>query len=96
MAQEIRKPEFVWLNGEFIPFGDARVHLLSPCARYGINVFEGLRAYWNDKQGQLYGFRLREHYVRLVESMKIMHLRIPQSIEDNIRIFTQTFSHLDL
>ncbi|MBW2305655.1 MAG: branched-chain amino acid transaminase [Deltaproteobacteria bacterium] len=96
MAKEIRKPDFVWLNGEFIPFDEARVHLLSPCARYGINVFEGLRAYWNDEVRQLYAFRLREHYVRLAESMKMMRLQIPQSIEDNIKILIETFQKNNL
>jgi len=96
MAKEFRKPKVVWFNGEFVPFDDAKIHMLTPCARYGINVFEGLRAYWNDKQAQLYAFRLREHYQRLTESMKIMWLQTPQSIEDNIHLLLETLRRNDL
>jgi branched-chain amino acid aminotransferase len=90
MAKEFKKPKVVYFKDQFVPFDEARIHMLSPCARYGINVFEGLRAYWNEKEGQLYAFRLHEHYQRLSESMKIMWLQLPQSAEDHIRILVET------
>ena len=43
----------------------------------GISVFEGLRGYWNERQKQMYAFRVPEHFVRLEESMKILHLQLP-------------------
>lgn len=37
---------------------------------YGLGCFEGIRAYWNESEQQLYGFRMREHYERLLQSCK--------------------------
>lgn len=96
MAKEIRKPKWVWFNGQFVPFEDAKIHMLSPCARYGINVFEALRAYWNEKEKQVYLFRLKEHYERLAQSMKLMWLQNQRSINDNIQIILETMRKNDL
>ncbi len=60
------------VNGSLIRFEDATVHLMSPAMRYGLNVFEGLRAYWNGEAGQLYVFRLAEHLDRLAQSMRLL------------------------
>ncbi|MCJ7700554.1 MAG: branched chain amino acid aminotransferase, partial [Anaerolineales bacterium] len=37
--------KFIWMNGEMVPYDDARVHFLSPSLHYGIGVFEGIRCY---------------------------------------------------
>ena len=75
-------PEHVWMNGKLIPCEQATIHVFTPCARYGTNAFEGLRAYWNEEKNELYAFRIREHYERLFESMKIMGLSIDYSLAD--------------
>lgn len=80
--REIKKPQYVWMDGKMIPFDDAKVHVFTPMAKYGINVFEGLRAYWNEKQKELYSFRIRDHYQRLFESMKIMRMHIDYTLSD--------------
>ena len=66
------KPKYIFLNGEIIPYSEGKVHVMSPCVRYGAMVFEGIRAYWNQSKTQLYIFRLRQHLRRLTESMKLM------------------------
>jgi branched-chain amino acid aminotransferase len=65
------------MNGELTPYADARVHVLTTAFKYGACVFEGLRAYWNEERGELYGFRLREHFQRLVESLRICRMPSP-------------------
>jgi len=60
------------VNGNFVPFEDATVHLMSPAMRYGLNIFEGLRGYWNAKEEQLYVFRLGEHMERFAQSMRLL------------------------
>jgi branched-chain amino acid aminotransferase len=65
-------PRFLSFNGEIVPYRDAKVHVLTPGLKYGTGVFEGLRAYWNDRLGELHIFRLREHLDRLQYSMKVM------------------------
>lgn len=65
-------PRFLSFNGEIVPYQNATVHVLTPGLKYGTGVFEGLRAYWNARQGELHIFRLREHLDRLQYSMKVM------------------------
>ncbi len=62
--REVKKPNYVWMDGKMIPFDDATIHAFSPAAKYGINVFEGLRAYWNEEKKELFSFKVREHYQR--------------------------------
>jgi branched-chain amino acid aminotransferase len=64
-----------------VPYDEARVHVLSTAFKYGATVFEGLRAYWNEEQQELYGFRLREHFQRLVESLRICRMGSPLTVE---------------
>lgn len=63
---------FVYLNGEIIPWSDAKVHVFAPLAKYGIGVFEGIAGYWNEEAQQLYLFRLAEHLDRYTFSQKAM------------------------
>lgn len=65
-------PAHMIVNGQLVGYDDATVHLMSPALRYGLNVFEGLRAYWNEAEQQLYVFRLQEHLQRLNQSMKLL------------------------
>lgn len=65
-------PEFIVLNGKLIPYEDATTHVMSPAVKYGLSVFEGLRAYWNDADQDLYVFRLQDHTDRLLQSMKLL------------------------
>jgi len=67
-----KMPKYLHLNGKVVPFEDARIHILSPCAKYGAGVFEGIRGYWNDQQEEIHVFRLAEHLDRLQYSMRVM------------------------
>lgn len=64
--------EFMCLNGEIVPYKDARIHAFSAVVKYGLGVFEGLRGYWNAERLELYVFRLAEHIERLRFGMKVM------------------------
>ncbi len=65
----------IWLDGELVPWRDAKVHLLTHTLHYGLGVFEGVRAYNTDKGPAI--FRLQEHTERLFRSAKIMGMNIP-------------------
>ena len=67
---------FIWLNGQLVPWGDARVHVLTHGLHYASAVFEGMRAY----DGQI--FKLTEHNQRLHESAKILDFEIPYSVAE--------------
>lgn len=61
---------FVWFKGKIVNVNDAMINVLSPTSQFGANVFEGLRAYWNPNEKELYLFRLDDHVERLQKSIK--------------------------
>ena len=67
----------IWVRGEIIPVSQAQVNVLSPMAQFGLNVFEGIRCYWNEDRGELYAFRLQEHLERLMQSCRLLRLEPP-------------------
>lgn len=73
---------FIWLKGEIINVNDARINVLSPTAQFGLNVFEGIPCYWNNKKKQLYAFRLHDHYARLLSSARLLELDCPYTEEE--------------
>jgi branched-chain amino acid aminotransferase len=66
-----------WFQGRFQPLADARISVMTHGFLYGTGIFEGIRAYWNEEQGQLYGLKLKEHYTRLVRNCKLMLMEPP-------------------
>lgn len=67
--------EYIWMDGELVPWQDAKIHILSHVVHYGSSIFEGLRAYEN-KNGTAV-FRLTDHTNRLFDSAKIYRMEIP-------------------
>lgn len=76
----IPEVDWIWLNGEFVPWKEARVHVLTHALHYGSGVFEGIRAYATSKGTAV--FRLTDHLERLVQSAKIYRMDIPYTIEE--------------
>lgn len=76
------KDRFIWLNGEIMHVGDAKVNVLSPTSQFGLNVFEGIRCYYNKEENQLYAFRLDDHYRRLKKSQKLLMLEDKYTLEE--------------
>ena len=65
-------PKYAYFKGQIVPYSQAKVGVLTHGFNYGTAVFAGLRAYWNDEQEQLYLFRPRDHFQRLLNSAKVM------------------------
>ncbi len=65
----------IWLNGELVPWRDARVHVLTHTLHYGMGVFEGVRAYKADQGTAIY--RLQDHTRRLFRSAHILAMPMP-------------------
>ncbi len=76
----VEKTEQVWLNGEFVPWDEAKIPILTHTLHYGLGVFEGIRCYECD-DGSSAVFRLDEHLTRLYNSAKIVELEIPYPVE---------------
>jgi branched-chain amino acid aminotransferase len=78
MPEELR----IWIDGKLLPQAEAVLPVNTAAVFYATNVFEGLRAYWNDADEELYCFRLAEHFARFRESMKMMRFTIPYSDDE--------------
>ena len=74
----VEKAKLIWLDGEFIPWEQAQVHILTHTLHYGLGVFEGIRAY-HCADGRTAIFRLPEHIRRLFDSAHVMQMEIPFS-----------------
>jgi len=72
MASRIAEAEWIWKDGEFIAWADARVHVLSLAVQFGSSVFEGIRCY--DTASGPSVFRLDEHIRRLIDSCRIYRI----------------------
>jgi branched-chain amino acid aminotransferase len=72
----------VFAGGAFTKYGEAKVGLLTHGLNYGTGCFEGIRAFWNPDDRELYLLQLREHYERLHSSAKILLMKLPYSIDE--------------
>ncbi|QSZ40904.1 branched-chain amino acid transaminase [Sulfurimonas aquatica] len=72
--------KYIWMNGKFVAWDDAKVHVLSHTIHYGNGVIEGTKAYKTAKGYAI--FRLNEHTTRLKESAKMTLINIPYSVEE--------------
>ena len=72
--------KFIWFNGNFQPFDETNVHLLSNTLHYGMGVFEGVRAYETSEGGAI--FRLYDHTKRLFDAASKVNITIPYSINE--------------
>lgn len=72
----VDKLDRIWMDGEMVPWDDARVHVLTHTIHYGTGAFEGIRCY-RRASGESQVFRLREHIDRLYDSAKILQLTVP-------------------
>ena len=87
-ATEQESPKYLWHEGKLVPWESATVHI-SQLGWSSIGaVFEGIRAYWNDEQQELFIFHLEAHLKRLFQSMKIMRMTCPYPKDELIQAIT--------
>ena len=72
----------IWRNGKIIPWTDAMIHVNSVGHASVAGIFEGIKAYWNESDKQLYIFRLHEHMVRFLNSIKMVRYGFEYKLED--------------
>ena len=78
--------EYAFFEGSFVPIEEAKINIKTNSFHYGTAVFEGIRAYWNEDQKQLYLLFAKEHYQRLLKNCKAMFMELPYTVEDLVNI----------
>lgn len=89
-------PEYVFFNGEYVRYADAKIHVLSTANKFAAVVYEGIRGYWSGEQEELYVFRHKEHIDRLFRSMKICRMESPYSYEEYLKILLNLIKKCEL
>lgn len=75
---------YAFFGGDFVPFEDAKVSVMTHAFNYGTGVFEGIRGYWNQEHERLYIVELRKHYERLHKNTALMCINVPYSVDELI------------
>ena len=73
---------WAFFRGEFVPLRDANINVMTHGFNYGTAVFEGIRAYWNAEEEQLFGLELVPHYKRIHASARLLMMEVRQSPEE--------------
>ena len=84
--KKLQRPEFAYMKGKLVPWDEAVIHVGSEAILRGVNVFEGIKGYWQ-VNGQFGIIFLKKHYERLLRSAKLLHIPIEftyQEFEDAI------------
>jgi branched-chain amino acid aminotransferase len=71
-----------YFQKQFVPLAEAKIGIMTHAFNYGTGIFEGIRGNWNEKEQQLYLFRMKEHYDRMRRSCRIMRIEFPYSDEE--------------
>ena len=85
----VQKTKKIWMDGKFVDWDDARIHVMAHTLHYGVGVFEGIRCYKTEGGGSAV-FRLKEHVDRLFASAHILTLDIPYAPDDICQAIRKT------
>lgn len=80
---------YAYFRRQLVPLSEAKIGVMTHAFNYGTAVFEGIRGNWNEEEGQIYLFRMKEHYQRLRKSCRIMLIDFPYSDEELASITTR-------
>jgi branched-chain amino acid aminotransferase, group I len=84
----LKSTEKIWINGEFVKWEDAKVHVLSHALNYGTGVFEGIRVYPNSNGKAI--FRLKDHMRRFFDGLRVMDFHLPYTLEEMCEAVKET------
>ena len=80
--------EKIWMDGEFLAWEDAKIHILTHSLHYGLGVFEGIRCYKTSRGSAV--FRLKEHMRRFCDSAHIVGIKLPYDQDTLVSAVTET------
>jgi branched-chain amino acid aminotransferase len=73
---------YAFFKGKIVPFGEAKISIMTHAFNYGTGVFEGIRGYWNGEKKQMFILKMREHYQRLLRSAAALKIKLKLSLEE--------------
>ncbi len=73
---------YAYFQKQFVPLAEAKIGIMTHAFLYGTATFEGIRGNWNEDVGQIYLFRLQDHFRRLHKSCRILKIDLPYSVEE--------------
>src|SRR5579872_1533457 len=73
---------YAFFKDKFVPIDAANVNIKTHAFMYGTAIFEGIRAYWNPNKQELYVFRLRDHFLRMFDNMKVLYLESSYTVDE--------------
>ena len=74
-------PSYAYFHNKFVPLSEAKVGVMTHSLHYGTAVFEGIRGNWNSEHQQIYIFRLRDHYERLLRGCRVLKIDLPHTVD---------------
>ena len=74
--------EWCYHGGEFVKMGEIQLSPATHALNYGTGVFEGIRAYWNERRGALQVLKLKEHYERFERSCRMLRIDLPHTVDE--------------
>ena len=75
-------PSYAFFKNQFVPLVDAKINVMTQALHYGTAIFEGIRGNWNSQEKQIYLFRLKEHYQRLLDGCKVIRIKLPYTVDE--------------
>lgn len=75
---------YAYFQGQFMPLSEAKIGIVTHAFNYGTAVFEGVRGNWNAEEGQLFLFKLHEHFERFQRSCKILRISLPYTTQEYV------------
>jgi branched-chain amino acid aminotransferase len=79
-------PPYAYFHKKFVPLSEAKIGVLTHALHYGTACFDGIRGNWNQEKGELYLFRLKEHYQRLQKGCRILKIDLPYTVDELCRL----------
>lgn len=88
--------QYAYFQKQFMPLTEAKLGLMTNFMHYGTAVFEGIRGNWNEDRQQIYLFRLKEHYERLLNGCKVLKISLPYTVEELCRLTVEMVKRSEL
>ena len=77
---------YAFFQKKFVPMPEAKIGVMTQALHYGTALFEGIRGNWNAEKGEMYLFRLKEHYQRMHNGAKLLKISLDYSVEEMTRL----------